>query len=439
MAIACRPTTILTSCISTTHVKRISLPKSFFPSLSHSQIQLPRTHLQPKLCHCLPQRDLSSNSSTETSSESRESIEPKSPIPNALSPTIPSSTPSYCSAGLVFDESPEPCWDCGSVGSPVVKRYISDDKERWLMWYAGADSIGLAASNNGIHWERGSGAVENGGDVGQVMQPGNDWWVFDTGRIEPSDVLIMSSSKLRAASAVYWLYYTGYNPVEVEIPCGGKVFRSLPGLAISQDGRHWARIEGDHHSGALMDVGAEGEWDSLFIAMPKVIYHERGDLRMYYHSFDTNSRSYAIGIARSRDGIRWVKLGKVLCGRAAGSFDEAGVRNGYVVRDQKAGKYIMVYEGVSSDGKTSIGLAESVDGLKNWRQCGDKPILRPSVKEDAWDNQRVGSPCLIQMDGYDEWRLYYSGNGKGGRTGIGMAISEGADLGSFKKWKGFQI
>jgi hypothetical protein len=44
----------------------------------------------------------------------------------------------------------------------------------------------------------------------------------------------------------------------------------LPGLAMSQDGRNWARIEGDHHSGALFDVGAPGQWDELFVGQPQV-------------------------------------------------------------------------------------------------------------------------------------------------------------------------
>lgn len=42
-----------------------------------------------------------------------------------------------------------------------------------------------------------------------------------------------------------------------------------PGLAMSQDGLNWARIEGDHHTGALLDVGDEGQWDALFIGSPQ--------------------------------------------------------------------------------------------------------------------------------------------------------------------------
>lgn len=38
---------------------------------------------------------------------------------------------------------------------------------------------------------------------------------------------------------------------------------------MSQDGLNWARIEGEHHTGAVLDVGEEGEWDELFITNPQ--------------------------------------------------------------------------------------------------------------------------------------------------------------------------
>lgn len=37
-----------------------------------------------------------------------------------------------------------------------------------------------------------------------------------------------------------------------------------------QDGRNWARIEADHHTGALFDVGGEGEADQLCVRSPQV-------------------------------------------------------------------------------------------------------------------------------------------------------------------------
>lgn len=359
-------------------------------------------------------------------------------------------------------------WDCNEIGSPVVRRFLSDEEERWYMWYHGnsskkpeADCIGLAVSKNGIHWERGTGPVISSGDVGIVMNCSQDWWAFDTMSIRPSQVLIMSSNRVKASSAVYWLYYSGFSSEKVDFVdddslefnlenperfClennshgNGKIFKSLPGLAMSQDGRHWARIEGDHHSGALFDVGTEREWDSLFIASPQVVFHGNGDLRMYYHSFDMENGHFAIGIARSRDGIKWVKLGKIMGGGKIGSFDEYGVMNPSVVKSKKGGKYVMAYEGVAADGRRSIGLAVSPDGLKDWRRFQDEEVLRPSEK-DAWDSKGIGCPCLVQMDGDDdEWRLYYRGIGNGGRTGIGMAFCLGNDISSFRRWTGFRF
>ena len=368
---------------------------------------------------------------------------------------------STCSRGLVFDLGSRNSWDSAEIGSPIIKRYIGDDEERWYMWYHGrpdgnntCDSIGVAVSSNGIHWARGAAHARSSADVGLVMTCSRNWWAFDTESVRPSELIIMSSPMY---SSVYWLYYTGFSSEEVDfsglakIPLqnpervdrenhvSGKIFKSLPGLACSQDGRHWARIEGDHHSGALLDVGSRGEWDSLFIAAPQVVVHSSDDLRMYYHSFDVERGQFGVGIARSRDGIRWVKLGKIMEGGSNGSFDELGVMNACVVRDQKDGRYLMAYEGVGGDNGRSIGLAVSPDGLKNWKRLQEEPVLEPS-EEDGWDNRAVGSPCLVQMEGNaDEWRLYYRGIGQQGRKGIGMAVSQGTEITRSRRWAGFHL
>lgn len=88
------------------------------------------------------------------------------------------------------------------------------------MWYYGRsndkESIGLAVSSNGVHWERGEIAAKMSDDVGLVMNCGEDWWGFDTQSIRPCEVVIMSSAKVRANSSVYWLYYTGFSSKKIE-------------------------------------------------------------------------------------------------------------------------------------------------------------------------------------------------------------------------------
>ncbi|KAH9773995.1 Arabinanase/levansucrase/invertase [Citrus sinensis] len=473
-------------------------PRTFLPTTSLSSrwlskpkkpnllaVSAPRVNnLLSFLTHCSTKPDTNTNNETDqdstiehnsnSNSKSNQSNAPSSSNSDEALGASLSPSNSSSSRGLVLDLGSTNSWDSGEIGSPVVKRFLGDDEERWYMWYhgnsgenPGSDSVGLAISSNGIHWERGNGPVRTSNDVGLVMNCGKDWWAFDTLSIRPSEVAIMSSNKVRASSAVYWLYYTGYssekmnfldydslefnlenperfhvgNLLNGENGLKRKINKSLPGLAISQDGRHWARIEGEHHSGALFDVGSDEDWDSLFIAAPQVVFHGNGDLRMYYHSFDVEKGEFGIGIARSRDGIKWVKLGKIMGGGIRGSFDEFGVKNACVARNKKDGKYLMAYEGVGADGSSSIGLAVSTGGLKGWRRFQDNNVLKAEVEaEDGWDNKGIGSPYLVQMDGdSDEWRLYYRGIGNGGRTGIGLAVSEGSDVRKFTRWTGFSV
>ncbi|KAG6654228.1 hypothetical protein CIPAW_05G130800 [Carya illinoinensis] len=381
---------------------------SCFPS--HQRGSCPKSRNSTFLTQCSTKPSIDSNNATNKNPSIERDSSSKSqnlatPVPNQAV------TSTSSSGDLVLDLGPKNSWDSAEIGSPAVKRYIGDNEERWCMWYHGrsdanntSDSVGLAISSNGIHWARGADHVRSCGDVGLVMNCSNNWWAFDTESIRPSEIVVMSSP-IKSSQ--------GDDKI-------GKIFRSLPGLVCSQDGRHWARIEGDHHN---------KEWDSLFIAAPHVFVHRNDDLRMYYHSFDTDKGHFALGIARSRDGIRWVKVGKIML----------GVKNACVVRNRKEGNYLMAYEGVSAGGKSSIGLTVSPDGLKNWMRLQGDPIVKPS-EEDGWDNKGVGSPCLVQMeDNEDKWRLYYVGVGYGGRTGIGMTVSEGSHMGNFRRWVGSHL
>ena len=121
-----------------------------------------------------------------------------------------------------------------------------------------------------------------------------------------------------------------------EVPEGTSILglRMRIGLALSFDGVHWTRLEGDHHSGALFDVGAQDEWDHLFNAWPTVIQHAPEDFRMYYTSFDKTTSRFAIGLATSEDGIKWTKVGKILEGGEGDAFDARGCsRRCVLVRD----------------------------------------------------------------------------------------------------------
>lgn len=102
--------------------------------------------------------------------------------------------------------------------------------------------------------------------------------------------------------------------------------------AVSQDGRNWARIEAEHHTHALFDVGGPGEWDSTFIGHPQVLAAGARDMRMYYHSFDVSAGRFKVGMASSKDGFNWQKEGVVFeGGSSASDFDAAGAAACHVV------------------------------------------------------------------------------------------------------------
>ena len=103
----------------------------------------------------------------------------------------------------------------------------------------------------------------------------------------------------------------------------------------------------------------------------------------------------------------------------------------------------MFYEGIAEDGRRSIGLAISDDGIKNWRRQAEPVLTGADFNTDhsenesesssssnsdsqRWDSGSVGTPCAVSM-AKGKWRLYYSGRKlptSGPWEGIGLALSE---------------
>lgn len=414
--------------------------------------------------------------------------------------------------GLIFGPGTAGAWDDGGLGAPVVRCYVGDNEQRWYLWYSarsrgadggvvpppaadavapGAGAIGLARSKDGVTWTRGPGAdVPWAADGASDRPPSShppvlgpnpdDWWWHDTAHVSVSDVQILSSGAVSAGAGVYWMFYSGGcweaapPPDGLPLPAsvssaeglGGEPDASPPnpleglrtraGLALSQDGVHWARVEGaDHHTGALLDAagsdgagngGDEGAWDASFVGAPQVVAAGPRDLRLFYHSWDAATHKWTVGVARSPDGLKWERWAPTPGARgvfAGGGFphDAGGATARHVVRDGASGAWVMAYEAVAEDGATrSIGVAVSADGLTGWR-ASPHPLLSPSTASPgAWDAGGVGGPCLVPMAG-GRWRLYYAGRaavGDGedataldGRwCGLGLALSVDGSEGS---------
>lgn len=341
--------------------------------------------------------------------------------------------------GLVLAPGPEGWWDSWRVSGPSVMRGADGI---WRMWYYGRDAsfdrqillptgrCGLATSADGVHWERVRGPLT----MGAVFEPSPDPGRFDLAHVGVSDVGVFDG--------LYWMWYFGGDQTVVatsEFTAKGLQMR--PGCAVSRDGINWVRLDGPYR-GAMLDVGPAGAFDALTCAWPKVVRDKSG-WKLYYHSLSDGhfhtGLATSIGLATSRDGLRWEKAGLLLGPGKPGSFDERAVGTRHVLRIN--GEYVMFYEGVDGAGYHSIGLALSDDGIR-WRRDGEGdsglPVLSPAPKGSGlWDARAIGTPCVVPMqDG--SFRMYYVGASEGGLDQasyqIGLAVSEGSDFRRWRRW-----
>lgn len=305
-------------------------------------------------------------------------------------------------------------------------------------------------------WERLAGDEPGGSCLAPNVEAR---WGFDTTHVGVGDVHPFSRM-VQNNAGLYWMYYFGGDanvPPEGSPAPANVVGTAMSiGVAVSNDGVHWKRVEGDHSSGAVLEP-KEGQ---LFVGWPQVIMTsvEPEAWRMYYHALNVESRRFEIGLATSGDGMRWEHAeGPCLAPGPDGAFDCGGVSARCVLRDPASssgssggGGWLMFYEAQDAARRHTIGLARSADGVA-WVR-GDAPVFAPSdasdacsdggdggdgARDGAWDGAAVARPWVVPLDDGSAM-LYYLGRGEapadGGAApsqGIGIARSDGAD---WTKW-----
>lgn len=406
-------------------------------------------------------------------------------------------------------------FDSYAIGTPRVHRYLRDDESdvaEYVMWYHARGNdlnsddcnlpplstgrIGRATSKNGLVWEKcllGSGSEdETGVSLGLNSE---SWWNFDTAHVGLGQVMLpMSTPAVLAEGGVYLMYYMGGTDEETAVEqytttnsdvkgkttIKGMTFRI--GVAMSQDGLTWGRVEGDDPTGAIMapydKADPNQQWmaqlkdddgktplsleEELYCGWPEVVVNSPDNVLavnafannegtndnkdnntkpppffMYYSTMLKDCKTKAIACAVSEDGFRWIKRGTCLKpdeGAVEDDADAEGCARCTVLKDQTynpdtkvwestMGGYTMYYEGVSSkDNKHRIMAATSTDG-RNWTKQG--VVLDIGKEEEGgWDFNGVGSPHLLRLDD-GTVRMYYTGQGKDGMTAIGIAKLEG--------------
>lgn len=165
------------------------------------------------------------------------------------------------------------------------------------------------------------------------------------------------------------------------------------GLATSTDGRRFTK-----HGRPALEPGPFESWDERAVADPYVI-RIRDYFYMYYLGHDrAQPPQQRIGVARSRDGIRWEKLvsNPMLAPGPPGSFDEAGVGEPAVW--QSNGFYWMLYTGRNFAERRRLGLARATDGI-HWTKL---PTVFTGAS--AWDSKVICDPTVLVDGGkIDVW------------------------------------
>lgn len=382
-------------------------------------------------------------------------------------------------------------FDSFKIGAARVHRYIRDgtsgDSAEYIMWFSARSKalnddkslaplstgrIGRATSLNGLQWEK----VTEGSlaeDVSDVSLGINQesWWGFDTAHVGLGQVLLpMSTPAIITEGGVYMMYFFGGSEEETAISdyidtnsdAKIKGMKMRIGVAISQDGKTWGRVEGEDPTGACIapydkrdpnqkDVAFMRDDDDslveieeeLYCAWPEVAVkigsQEQEQPRkgktspsffMYYSMMRKSDKAKCIALAVSTDGFTWMKRGVCLEPDKVG-LDSAGCARCNVLPKatyqdgvwKTEGGWIMLYEGVSAtDGKHRIMIAESHDG-RSWEKHGLAFDVGESV--EAWDFGGVGSPHVIRLDD-GSMRMYYTGQSADGSTAIGVARLQNA-------------
>lgn len=249
--------------------------------------------------------------------------------------------------------------------NPSVVRHAGE----YYNFYSGFDGhtwrTGLATSGDGLRWER----------KGAVLSPDASTWEGDY-------IAANGTALFRNGEFLYWYQAGGRNP--------------RIGLARSPDGLKWAK-----EPQPVLELGPRGSWDERAVADPCVIL-AGGRLYMYYLGQD-RARRQRLGVAMSRDGVRWTKLrsNPVLELGEPGTFDENGLGEPAVWAE--AGSYWMLYTGRDRAENRKIGLARSRDGVR-WERVSRKALFSGG---EAWNGKVVCDPTVEARGG--QVRVWYGG------------------------------
>ena len=153
-----------------------------------------------------------------------------------------------------------------------------------------------------------------------------------------------------------------------------------------------------------------GDWDGNRVRYPAVI-NDGGTYKMWYVGIDLYSVG-RIGYATSPDGVNWTKHASnpVLDVGAQGEWDSQELEAPFVIKEGPT-SYKMWYAGRGPDDSWRIGYATSTGGI-NWTKYAGNPVL--DLDTDTWNNVSVHGPSILYEDSlYKMWLHTVGDDGSG--------------------------
>ncbi len=179
------------------------------------------------------------------------------------------------------------------------------------------------------------------------------------------------------------------------------------GLATSTDGLRWQKL------GRVLSPDPRS-WEGSYIAANGTALVLNDTIHYWYQAGDPPQ----VGLATSRDGLRWTKLpSPVLRPGPRGSWDEMGVADPYVLRVGQT--LYMYFLGQDRARRQRLGLATSNDGV-HWVKLRSNPVLDLGPP-GSFDEVGLGEPAVWRAFG--RYWMLYTGRDRHERRRIGIATS----------------
>lgn len=223
-------------------------------------------------------------------------------------------------------------WDAVDVLNPSVIR----QGDAYYNFYSGFDGktwhTGLAVSPDGIAWHK----------EGEILSPHPGTW--------EGGAIAANGSAIADEKGILYFYQAGE---------GGRV---EIGLARSRNGHHPDVRQWQRSSAAVLTPGPWRSWDESGVGDPYVI--RAGESYYMFYLGQDRARRQRIGVAMSRNGEKWYKLRRnpILELGDYGAFDAKGLGEPAVWSAR--GYYWMLYTGRDRNEVRRLGLARSRDGVR---------------------------------------------------------------------------